>query len=85
MALDENTRTTSVGSRDWLEASKELRIQGYLPAVGKVDIITEFLESSTQVTMTGYGIPISVHEDESNPHHREDFDRLLGGMAKSSE
>jgi hypothetical protein len=58
MSFDENTQTTSVGSRDWLEASKGMEIRGYLPPVDTVELTTESLEQSTQFTATGYLIPV---------------------------
>jgi hypothetical protein len=39
--------------------------------MGNVEITGESVEHNTQ--------------DEPNPHHREDFDRLLEGGARSSE
>lgn len=84
MSFDENTLTTNVGSRDWLEASKSIEIRGYLPLEGTVDITVESLDESTQFTAAGYEILVPEN-DESNPSHREDFDRLLKGMASSSE
>lgn len=71
MSFDENAQTMNVGNDDWLEASKSLQIRGYLPPAESV-VIT--------------GSPATpILQDDSNPHHREDFDRLLGGMARSSE
>jgi hypothetical protein len=71
MSFDENTQTMSVGSQDWLEASKGMQIRSYLSPMGNVEITGESVEHNPQ--------------DEPNPHHREDFDRLLEGGARSSE
>jgi hypothetical protein len=60
LTIDENTRTVSVESRDWLEASKDMQIRSYLLLVGKMDILTESLERSTQFTMVGYETPIPM-------------------------
>lgn len=63
MSFDENTQTTNVGSRDWLEASKNMRIRGYLPPAGRADFTPGFLEQTTQLTATGYEIPVPIQED----------------------
>ena len=57
MSFDENTRTISVGSQEWLEASKNMEIRGYLPPEGAVEITTELLEHVTQFTAPSYEIP----------------------------
>ena len=31
MGVDENTQSMSIGSRDWLDANKELQMRSYLP------------------------------------------------------
>jgi uncharacterized protein YcgL (UPF0745 family) len=31
LSFDENTQTINVGSRDWLEASKDMQIHAYVP------------------------------------------------------
>ena len=62
MSFDENTQTMSVGSQDWLEATKGMQIRSYLPPMGNVEITGESVEHNTQ--------------DEPNPHLREDLDRL---------
>ena len=71
MSFDEDTQTMSVGSSDWLEASKNMEIRSYLPPVGNVVITAMPVERDAQ--------------DEANPHHREDFERLLEGMARCSK
>jgi hypothetical protein len=71
MSFDENTHTMSVGSQDWLEASKGMQIRSYLSPMGNVEITGESVAHNAQ--------------DEPNPHHREDFDRPLEGVARSSE
>jgi hypothetical protein len=48
-----------------------MQVRGYLPSASNVDISAE---------------PIEYHmEDESNPRHDEDFDRLPEGITRSSE
>lgn len=67
----------SIGSRDWLEASQGLLIQSHLFRVGKMDILAESLEHSTQFTMTGHENPASPNayrDDELEPEEREFLD-----------
>lgn len=71
LSLDDLALMASVRSRNWIEASKNMRVRGYLPSASNVDISAE---------------PIEHHmEDESNPRHDEDFDRLPEGITRSSE
>jgi hypothetical protein len=63
LTIDENTKTVSIGSRDWLEASKELLIRSHLFQVGEMHILAESLERSTQFTMTGYENPVPVNTE----------------------
>ena len=71
LSYDENTQSISIGTRDWLEASEEMQVRSYLPPVDNVDIT---------------GVPAEhKSRDEANPRHREDFDRLLESVARSSE
>jgi len=58
MSFDENTQTMSVGSRDWLEASKDMQIQGYLPPAGGVYITIGSLGQSIQFAVTSYQVPV---------------------------
>jgi hypothetical protein len=71
LSLDDLAQMAGVGSRNWIEASKNMQVRGYLPSASNVDISAE---------------PIEYHmEDESNPRHDEDFDRLPEGITRSSE
>jgi hypothetical protein len=71
LSIDDLAHTAGVGSRNWIEASKNMQVRGYLPSASNVDISAE---------------PIEHHmEDESNPRHDEDFDRLPEGITRSSE
>lgn len=60
MSFDENTQTMNVGSSDWLEASKDMKIRSYLPPVGNVRITVRPVEQDAQITITGYELPILV-------------------------
>jgi kynureninase len=63
LSFDEHTQTVSVGTNDWLEASKDMQIRGYLPPVSRVATTTGFLEPITQLTATGHEVPAPVGED----------------------
>ena len=52
MSFDENTQTMSVGSRDWLEASKDMQIRSYLPPMGNVKITGESVEHNPRTNRT---------------------------------
>ena len=71
LSLDDLAQTASVGSHNWIAASKNMQVRGYLPSASNVDISAE---------------PIEHHvEDESKPRHDEDFDCLPEGITRSSE
>ena len=77
MTIDENTMTVSIGSRDWLEVSKDWMIRSHLFQVGKMDILAKSWEPSTQFTMTGHENPVSpeaYRDDELEPEEREFLD-----------
>jgi hypothetical protein len=71
LTIDENRQTMSVGSRDWIEASKDMKMASYLPTVSNIGVTAEPVERETQV--------------EANPRNKEDSDRFLGGMARNPE
>ena len=73
MSFDENTQTMNVGSRDWLEASKDMRVQGYLPPTGAVHLVAGSLERSTQVTATGYGVRVLTNWDSEDAQLTEEI------------
>lgn len=63
MSFNETPQTISVGSRDWLGASKDMEIRGYLPPEGTVEVTAELLEYVTQFTVTSYEIPVPANRD----------------------
>ncbi len=77
MTIDENTKTVSIGSRDWLEASKGLLIRSHLFLVGEMNVLAESWGHSTQFTMTGHENPVSpdaYSDSELEPEEREFLD-----------
>ena len=57
LSIDDLAQTAGVGSRNWIGASKNMQVRGYLPSASNVDISAE---------------PIEHHmEDESNARHDE--------------
>lgn len=62
MSFDERTQTMNIGTRDWLEASKNLKIRAYLPPLIPVEPGTESPDRGTQFTATGYEIPVTTKD-----------------------
>lgn len=62
MSFDENTHTMNIGGRDWIEASKDMQVQGYLPPTSEVYVVTGLLEQSNQFTITGHGVHVFIDE-----------------------
>jgi hypothetical protein len=77
LTIDENTKTVSIGSRDWPEVGKDWIIQSHLFRVVKWDVLAESWEPSTQITMTGRenpAAPDAYRDDELEPEEREFLD-----------
>ncbi len=61
--LESPIGTDNVGSREWLQASKDIEIQGYLPSERTVDIAPASPEEDTQHAPTGHEIPVLSRGD----------------------
>ncbi len=85
MSFDESTQTMSVGSQDWLEASRRWQIKSYLPPVGNVEIVAGSVEQAIQLTATGYEIPTPISREHESARLTEELNEVYDGEMEEEE
>jgi hypothetical protein len=85
MSFDEGTQTMSVGSQDWLEASKNWQIRSYLPPVGDIEIAAGSVEQAIQLTATGYQIPVPMSREYESARLTEELNEVYDGEMEEEE